>query len=1217
MYVITNPGESNYAYRQLISAREYDQLQNSLCDETGDLTDLDITAQTGGEAIETLLKSINLEEETIFLKQALSESGSELKRKKIAKKLELIKGLLKTGTKPEWMVIRVLPILPPATRPMINIENGYGRAGTIGLNELYKSVLTRNERLRRFRSMNAPLDITRNEIRALQQAVDSVIDNGRNGSPALDSNGVEYRSIGRYWKGKDSLCRQRLLGKRVDYSGRSVIVVGPHLRLDQCALPRRMALQLYQPFVLSKLESYGFAATLKSARKMIEQEDPVVWDILQEVIRNRPVILNRQPTLHRLGMQAFNPILTHGKAIQINPLVCSAFNADFDGDQMAVHLPLSVEARLEAHTILLSTRNLLSAAHGNPVIAPSQDIVLGIYYMTHTHDKAPKIDRVYSDFYEVKAAIELNKISLQSKIRFYYNEEIVDTTPGRVLLHREMPDSMSLHEVNKTFKKSDVSQLLYSVYKNFGEKEMVILADAIKTIGFYWATHSGISVGKSDFLELKTLSAHIKNANDFVHSYQKQCHDGLITANELSSKTIDTWTECVTNISADLMKEIAEPTERGLNHLYMMLYSGARGSKTQLAQMLGARGLITKSTQNKIIETAIENNYRKGLSAHEVFISAFGTRKGTADTALKTSNAGYLTRRIVTACQSCVVTEYDCGTSEGLQVQAHIDEITNKPDITDMVFGKVLAHDIVSPTSGEVLFAKGTLLQEDECMVLRDAGVHTASVRSPIKCNSSISMCAKCYGLDLAKRKLVTLGEAVGIIAAQSIGEPGAQLTMNTFHIGGIAQHAASKSSISTIARCKVSYIGKSVINTHDETIIVARNAELIMTSETGIEISRTRLPYGAKVSISGEITEANTIVAQWDAYNNVIIADHKGKIILHDIVEGISLQKEIDELTGNTVNTITDWRYYGGKSLHPRIAIEAEDGKSYIFNLTPDTLLEVEGGQMVEVGHVLGKIPKESLVSKDITAGLPKVAELLEARNTKCASIADDDGYIEQDNSRRVSNKITLIASEGRKFEYTVPNDAIALVRDGDFVRKGDQLTSGELGPSDLLRVLGVDAVANYLIKEVQNVYQVQGAKINNKHIEVIVHQMLQKYLVIDAGDSDLGDDSYVSRVEIHRLNESLIEQGLKPIKYQAVVMGITSAAVHGSTLSSVAFQNSIKTLVRVSITAGVDTKVDSPQDCVLAAQLMKAGTGYACRAIKNNQSHAINKPSAPDQND
>lgn len=1224
-YVITNPAETDYHYGQIISANEYDKLQEKL--DSDDDSIVTFMAETGGAAIASMLKAIDLEEESLILKQELAVCTAEAKRKKISKKLELVQHLIASGTRPEWMTVTVLPVLPPDLRPVVMIDDSYGRSGSVGVNDLYKTILNRNNRLKTFMRINAPLEIMRNEIRAIQQAVDTLFDNGRNGSVVSDNGGRRYRSLSSCVKGKQGICRQDLLGKRVDYSGRSVIVVGPELRLDQCGLPRKMALELFKPFVMAKLESYGFASTLGAARKLVEQEAPEIWDILADVIRSRPVLLNRAPTLHRLGIQAFNPILVEGKAIKLHPLVCAAFNADFDGDQMSVHVPLSVEARLEAHFIMLSTKNLLSPASGAVVVAPSQDVVLGIYELTHTYDSAPIVKRVFSSFNEVAREVDLDQIHLQAKIKVFHKGELLSTTPGRIILYQICPDTMDFSIVNCTLKKKDIGRILYDFHKLYGAESMARFVDDMKDLGFYWATRAGLTVGKNDFVEIESARSHIQEATVAVQDYESQQHEGLLTQSELASKSVDMWSKCTEDIERDMMTEISKPTKDGLNPLIKMIDSSARASPSQLRQMIGIRGLIVRS-DNSIMLIPVTSNYYRGLNSNDLFNCTYGTRKGSTDTALKTSNAGHLSRKLVEACQSCVITGLDCKTTQGIKSIATVDENGERTDMYALSKGRILCEDILDPKTGNILLPRNTLVLDEHEPIFQKNIINQIILRSPVKCELRNGVCAYCYGLDLSKGRLVSLGETVGITAAQSIGEPGAQLTLDTFHSGGVAQLASTRSSITFYAPGIVRFSGRLIQNNNKENIVFARTAELAVENEFGVEVSRHRVPYGATLMIQdGQKVSVGTLAAQWDPYNNPIITEHRGVVRFHDIMEGVSLVKETDELTGTISCTIIDWKCIAPTSFQPKIeVVDPQSERSFMFTLAAGTVLEVVDGQEVGSGQILAKIPKASLVSQDITGGLHRISELLEAcQNPKTQAILSGiDGYVEYNGESRGRYKLVVKSrlenlqkedldnksptkknqakSSKNEFgeeqrEYLIPQYRVAIVQTGDFVRKGEPLTDGVLSANCILRILGIDALVLYMTEEIQKVYRLQGASISSKHFEIVLRQMLQKQEVLEPGDSTFMAGNYIDNFELIDANAALIAQGKKPITSRLILMGITNSAIHGrSALSSVSFQNSVRTFIKESI-AGTESKVSSPKDYVITAILMSAGTGFVLR--------------------
>ena len=1192
-YVVTNPGNTDYTYGQMISTKEYDGINIS---DNG--FGVGFVAETGGEAIEVLLKAINLEEEEEVLKEELAEATSEVKRKKVSKKLDLVRSLIKSGTCPEYMMIKVLPVIAAGLRPIVVIHDSYGRVGTVGINDLYKTVLNRNNRFKMFARINAPDEIKRNEKRSLQQAVDTLLDNGRNGIPVSDNSGRTYRSLSSVIKGKQGICRQDILGKRVDYSGRSVIVVGPELELHQCALPRKMALELFRPFVMHKLESYGFASTIRAARKLIEQEIDEVWDILAEVIQNRPVLLNRAPTLHRLGIQGFDVVLTEGKAIRLHPLVCDAFNADFDGDQMSVHVPLSPEARLETHFIMQSTENLLNPASGMPVIAPSQDIVLGIYKLTHIYDEEIKMSCTMACFEEVVQKFELGRIKLQDLVSVMYKGKVIQTTPGRIIFYQSMPNKIDFETVNRTFRKKDINLILHDVYRSHGPRVMSKFADEIKKVGFYWATKSGSTIGKDDFIDVKGIKHAIEQAQSTIQEYEVQQHEGLIAQTELASKKIDVYTKCTANISESMMREISVPGVDGLNPLFEAQDSEARGSVSQCCLMIGWRGLVSKA-DNTIILWPILSNYRKGIDPYGLFLCSYGSRKGSTATALKTSFAGHLSRKVVEACQDCVIVCEDCGTTEGLCVNATVDDSGMKVGLYNSVKGRVLAKDLIHPKTKEVMLSAGTLINKTHKDTIDQLFVNSLYIRSPIKCKARDGICTYCYGVDLSQDQMVSLGEVVGVVAAQSIGEPGAQLTMDTFHSGGVAHHKSVQSEIIACVAGTIVFNGKSVTN-NGVSVVLSRNAELYVMQD-GVQVMYRRVPYGAQIMVADQdVVEQGKVLAVWDPYNSVILAEYRGRVVFRDIVDGISLARDIDELTGIATSVISEWKHIAGSSFHPRLEIvDQKVDKFTTFNLMPGNVIEVVDGQEVKPGDVVAKIPKESIVSEDITGGLPRVSELLEARQSSKsqAIIAEIDGYIEFDGEHRGRTRIVIRAENGDKFSCQIPQNTSVFVQPGDFVRKGDQITSGSVSPHCILRVLGVDAVVEHMTREVKSVYESQGVSINNKHLEIVVRQMLQKREVVDPGDSDLIVGNYIDNIDFDDLNAELTARGLRPAVANTILMGITNSVIRSrSALSSVSFQNTIRTFVKESI-AGKISKISSPKDYVVVASFMNAGTGFVCR--------------------
>jgi DNA-directed RNA polymerase subunit beta' len=1126
-YVVTEPGLTPLKERQLLSEDEYLKAQDEFGEDS-------FTAKIGAEAIREMMIGMDLHKIAADLRVEIAESTSELKPKKLAKRLKLIESFIESGNKPDWMIMTVVPVIPPDLRPLVPLDGG--RFATSDLNDLYRRVINRNNRLKRLIELRAPDIIIRNEKRMLQEAVDALFDNGRRGRVITGANKRPLKSLSDMLKGKQGRFRQNLLGKRVDYSGRSVIVVGPQLKLHQCGLPKKMALELFKPFIFNKLELLGLATTIKAAKRLVEQEVAEVWDILEEVIREHPVLLNRAPTLHRLGIQAFEPVLIEGKAIQLHPLVCAAFNADFDGDQMAVHVPLSLEAQLEARVLMMSTNNILHPANGSPIIVPSQDIVLGIYYLSIAMDNEPGEGMIFGSIAEIQHALDANVLSLHAKIkgRFRTVDEknkpvshIYETTPGRMLLGDLLPrkPNISFDLLNRLLTKKDISHMIDVVYRHCGQKETVIFCDRIMGLGFAYACRAGISFGKDDMVIPETKDAIVHKTSELVREYEQQYNDGLITRGEKYNKVVDTWTECTEQVAKEMMKRISSVQrdaktgrEKPINSIYMMSHSGARGSPAQMKQLAGMRGLMAKP-DGSIIETPITANFREGLNVLQYFISTHGARKGLADTALKTANSGYLTRRLVDVAQDLVVTEVDCGTHNGLSMMPIVEGGDVVEGLGERVLGRVVASDIYRPGSDEVLVEAGELLDEKLVRRIEQAGVDQIQVRSPISCATRYGVCSQCYGRDLARGHRINIGEAVGVIAAQSIGEPGTQLTMRTFHIGGAVQRGAEQSSIEANSDATVTFKNRNVVkNSEGVTIVMGRNTEMVLLSETGHEKARYRLTYGAKLMVEeGVKVKKGQRLVEWDPYTLPIITETEGVATFMDLVEGLSVREILDETTGITNRVVVDWKQQPrGADLRPRVTLRDEkgdvirlaNGLEARYFLSVDAILSVDSGQQVRAGDVLARIPRESSKTRDITGGLPRVAELFEARKPKdYAIISEVAGRVEFGKDYKMKRRIvvTPAAESGLEpVEYLIPKGKHISVQEGDFVEVGDLLMDGNPVPHDILRVLGVEALANYLINEIQEVYRLQGVKINDKHIEVIVRQMLQKVRIEDPGDTN-----------------------------------------------------------------------------------------------------------------
>ncbi|CCQ74614.1 DNA-directed RNA polymerase subunit beta' [Magnetospira sp. QH-2] len=1208
-HVVMEPGLTPLKQHELLSEEQY----QSAVDEYGEDA---FTAGIGAEAIKEMLSQIDLEDELDQVRIDLKETSSEARRKKLVKRLKLVEAFLESGARPEWMILDVVPVIPPELRPLVPLDGG--RFATSDLNDLYRRVINRNNRLKRLIELRAPEIIVRNEKRMLQESVDALFDNGRRGRAITGANKRPLKSLSDMLKGKQGRFRQNLLGKRVDYSGRSVIVVGPDLMLHQCGLPKKMALELFKPFIYSKLELYGMATTIKAAKRMVEKERPEVWDILEEVIREHPVMLNRAPTLHRLGIQAFEPKLIEGKAIQLHPLVCTAFNADFDGDQMAVHVPLSLEAQLEARVLMMSTNNILSPANGKPIIVPSQDIVLGLYYMTLMREDEKGEGMAFADMGEMQQALDMGAVSLHAQITARYHTfdedgnpvvQRVTTTPGRLMVSELLPKTAKtpFDLVNKLLTKKEISNVMDAVYRHCGQKESVIFADKLMGLGFKQACVAGISFGKDDLVVPDEKEVLVGDTETSVKEFEQQYQDGLITQGEKYNKVVDAWSHCTDAVADAMMKEIQRDKKgEPVNSVYMMAHSGARGSPAQMKQLAGMRGLMAKP-DGSIIETPIISNFKEGLTVLEYFNSTHGARKGLADTALKTANSGYLTRRLVDVAQDCIITEHDCGTDKYLTAQALIEGGDVVVPLADRILGRSASEDIINPETGEVMVAAGELIHEKEADAIEAVGIETVKIRSVLTCKSQVGVCGTCYGRDLARGTPVNMGEAVGVIAAQSIGEPGTQLTMRTFHIGGAAQRGAEQSKI------EASYDGKvklenctTVKDSAGVSVVMSRNAEMVLTDETGREKARHRVAYGTKLVVGeGQDVERGDKLAEWDPYTLPIITEKDGIINFMDMVEGLSMTEVVDEATGLSSKVVTDWKQQPrGSDLKPRITLRDDAGELLTLDnglearyfMSVDAILSVENGQKVHAGDVLARIPRESAKTRDITGGLPRVAELFEARKPKDhAIISDIDGRVEFGKDYKNKRRI-LVAPEAEDEdprEYLIPKGKHISVQEGDFVRRGDPLMDGNPVPHDILRVMGVEALAEYLINEIQDVYRLQGVKINDKHIEVIVRQMLQKVEVMEPGDTTFLVGELVDRIEFAVANQKVVDAGEKPAAAEPVLQGITKASLQThSFISAASFQETTRVLTEASVSGKEDTLLGLKEN-VIVGRLIPAGTG------------------------
>ena len=1216
-YIVLEAGMTALKPLQLLTEDE--------CAEAIDKYGVDaFRAGIGAEALKELLSAVNLESEKARMEEELVGVVSDAKRKKLVKRLKLVDAFITSGTCPEWMILDVVPVIPPELRPLVPLDGG--RFATSDLNDLYRRVINRNNRLRRLIELRAPDIIIRNEKRMLQEAVDALFDNGRRGRVITGANKRPLKSLADMLKGKQGRFRQNLLGKRVDYSGRSVIVVGPELRLHQCGIPKKMALELFKPFIYNRLALYGLASTVKAAKRMVEKERPEVWDILEEVIREHPILLNRAPTLHRLGIQAFEPVLIEGKAIQLHPLVCTAFNADFDGDQMAVHVPLSIEAQVEARVLMMSTNNILRPADGKPIIVPSQDIVLGLYYLSLVFDGLKGEGTVFSDVAEIEMALFNKTVTLHTKIKARYKtvdennnpiSVIVNTTPGRMLISQVLPrhPNVSFDVINRILTKKDVSNLIDVVYRHCGQKETVIFCDRMMALGFSNACKAGISFGKDDLIIPKEKVKMVAQANARVKEFELQYQDGLITKGEKYNKVIDIWTGCTDDVTKKMMEVIEKPESHGyMNSVFMMAHSGARGSTMQIRQLAGMRGLMAKPS-GEIIETPIISNFKEGLSVLEYFNSTHGARKGLADTALKTANSGYLTRRLVDVAQDAIITEVDCGADYGFTVRPVIEGGDVIVSLSERILGRTTAKDVHDPLTGELIVSASTIIDEVSSEQIETAGIDSVEVRSVLTCKGKNNgICGKCYGRDLARGTDVNIGEAVGVMAAQSIGEPGTQLTMRTFHIGGAAQRGAAQSSVEAAFDSTVKIRNKNVVvNSEGIQIIMGRNTEVVLLDKQGLEKANHRMPYGAKLLVNdGDKVERGSRLADWDPYTVPIITEKDGIVFYGDLIEGISVRDEMDEATGISAKIVTDWRQQPkGTSLKPRIMLT--DAKGKVIKLSNNieanyympvgALLNVENDGHVKAGDIIARIPRETSKTRDITGGLPRVAELFEARRPKdFAIISEIDGQVEFGKDYKSKRRIIVNPTDGKgePREYLIPKGKHVAVNEGDYVRKGDPLLDGGMVPHDILAVMGVEALADYLINEIQDVYRLQGVKINDKHIEVIIRQMLQKVEIVDAGETTFVVGEQSDREELMEVNTKVIEEGKRPAKGAPLLQGITKASLQTrSFISAASFQETTRVLTEAAINGKVDRLIGLKEN-VIVGRLIPAGTGAFVHRLK-----------------
>jgi len=1220
-YVVLDPGMTALERGQLLTDEEYLEA----VEEHGD----DFDAKMGAEAIYDLLKSIDLQEEVKMLREEINATKSDTKIKKFTKRLKVIESLLNSNNRPEWMIMTVLPVLPPELRPLVPLDGG--RFATSDLNDLYRRVINRNNRLNRLLDLNAPDIIVRNEKRMLQESVDALLDNGRRGRAITGTNRRPLKSLADMIKGKQGRFRQNLLGKRVDYSGRSVIVVGPTLRLHQCGLPKKMALELFKPFIFSKLQLRGLATTIKAAKKMVEREGAEVWDILEEVVREHPILLNRAPTLHRLGIQAFEPTLIEGKAIQLHPLVCSAFNADFDGDQMAVHIPLAIEAQLEARTLMMATNNILSPANGEPVINPSQDVVLGLYFISREKVNAKGDGSYFADTDEVVKALDHRAVELQTKIQLRVHEKLIqpdgsfesgvkryETTVGRALIWQIVPEGMPFDIVNVDMTKKNISKLINFSYRYLGIKQTVILADRIMYLGFRWATRSGVSFGVEDMAIPEKKAEIIRNAEAEVREIQSQYASGLVTDGERYNKVIDIWSHANEQVARVMMEGLGEEEavdkegnvvkQKSFNSIFMMAESGARGSAAQIRQLAGMRGLMAKP-DGSIIETPITANFREGLDVLQYFISTHGARKGLADTALKTANSGYLTRRLVDVGQDLVIFEQDCGTKNGLTMSPIIEGGDVVEPLSERVLGRVVVDDVMSADGSEIIIPAGTMIDENLVVLLEENSVDQLLVRSIITCETRHGVCAKCYGRDLGRGHLVNIGEAVGVVAAQSIGEPGTQLTMRTFHIGGAASRAAAISNVQVKLDGTIKLTNmKTVRNRDGQLVAVSRSGEIGIIDSYGRERERYKVPYGAVMTVDdGKQVAAGDVIASWDPHTHPVITEVQGIVELKDFIDGITVQEQTDEVTGLSSKAVIDpkQRSAAGKELRPMVRLVDEQGNTINLSgteipaqyfLPAGAIASINDGGEVQVGDVLARIPQESSKTRDITGGLPRVADLFEARKTKDPAIlAEATGIVSFGKETKGKQRIIITDKEGEQYETLIPKWRHITVFEGEFVEKGETIVEGELTPHDILRLRGIEELAVYLVKEIQDVYRLQGVKINDKHIEAIIRQMLRKVEITSVGDSDFVKGEQVERGTVNAINEQLEKEGKIPATYESVLLGITKASLATeSFISAASFQETTRVLTDAAV-RGIADHLYGLKENVIVGRLIPAGTGLA----------------------
>jgi DNA-directed RNA polymerase subunit beta' len=1227
-FVVIDPEQTEMKRGQLLS----DELYLEAIEAHGD----GFHALMGAEAVHEMLSSLDLKDELVKVREEMTNTASETKLKRLSKRLKLIESFIESGNKPEWMVMTILPVLPPDLRPLVPLDGG--RFATSDLNDLYRRVINRNNRLRRLLELSAPDIIVRNEKRMLQEAVDALLDNGRRGRAITGTNKRPLKSLADMIKGKQGRFRQNLLGKRVDYSGRSVIVVGPTLRLHQCGLPKKMALELFKPFIFHKLQIRGDASTIKAAKRLVEREGPEVWDILSEVIREHPVLLNRAPTLHRLGIQAFEPVLIEGKAIQLHPLVCTAFNADFDGDQMAVHVPLSLEAQLEARALMMSSNNILSPANGDPIIVPSQDVVLGLYFMTRERIGAEGEDMSFSDIGEVHRAYETRQVHLQARIKVRINESTivdgqkvprrrrVETTVGRALLSEVLPDGLSFDIVNQDMTKKAISATINACYRQLGLKDTVIFADRLMYTGFAYATRASVSFGIDDIVIPEQKVKIVAAADREVKEIQNQYSSGLVTNGERYNKVVDIWSRANDQVAKAMMDKLGteeatdsrgkKQRQKSFNSIFMMADSGARGSAAQIRQLAGMRGLMAKP-DGSIIETPITANFREGLNVLQYFISTHGARKGLADTALKTANSGYLTRRLCDVAQDLVVTEVDCGTTNGLMVTPLVEGGDVVEGLGERVLGRVVVEDVLKPGGkGAVLLPAGTLIDEDLVRLLEQQGVDQVMVRSPITCDTRYGVCSMCYGRDLARGRIINIGEAIGVMAAQSIGEPGTQLTMRTFHIGGAASRAAASSSLEVRNKGTLRFHNvKTVSHEKGHLVAVSRSGEIGVVDEFGRERERYKIPFGAHISISeGTHVPAGQVVATWDPHTHPVVTEVAGFLRFQDFVDGLTITRQVDEVTGlSSVVVMDGTKQRGGKELRPTIKLVNAKGKEVpfanteipaVYTLPAGALISLEDGARVSVGDVIARIPQESSKTRDITGGLPRVADLFEARKPKeQAILAEKSGTVSFGKETKGKRRLVITEEKGEKYEELIPKWRQLNVFEGEQVTRGEVIADGEPNPHDILRLRGVEALANFLVREIQDVYRLQGVKINDKHIEVIIRQMLRKTEVTSIGETPLLKGEQLDRSRALDINDRIGGEGKQIATLAPVLLGITKASLATeSFISAASFQETTRVLTEAAV-RGLKDDLRGLKENVIVGRLIPAGTGFAAHAHRRRK--------------